>query len=149
MSSAGAENDRGQRERKQKRRGTIRSMATLPARSPHTMHSLVLTSVPSVCRSRSLLLVAHRLPHCFVLFIYFLDERHARENSVTPHSNVLHELLLRFEEPKLCFLLSSNSSREQQVKCLASLINTLVTNNFNLFIFLAITSKINTILFII
>lgn len=36
----------GQRERKQKRRGAIRSMATLPARSPHTMRAPVLTSVP-------------------------------------------------------------------------------------------------------
>lgn len=36
----------GQRERKQKRRGAIRSMATLPARSPHTMHAPVLTCVP-------------------------------------------------------------------------------------------------------
>ena len=36
----------GQRERKQKRRGAMRSMAALPARSPHTMHSPVSTSVP-------------------------------------------------------------------------------------------------------
>jgi len=55
--STGAENDREQRKRKQKRRGVIRSMATLPVRSPHTMHSLVLTSV-----SRSLLAARH-LPH--------------------------------------------------------------------------------------
>lgn len=124
--SAGAENDRGQRKRKQKRRGAIRSMATLPVRSPHTMHSLVLTSLP-----RSLL-AAHHLFHrpCISRASYLspiLSAKgiHPRENSATLicDSNVLREPL-RVERPKLRFFLSSSNNRNQFVKYPCICVNT-------------------------